>query len=100
MTKPTTIDDVLFDLVEAAASYTHNVMAEEADFLQAEALATIEQLVLERVIGRDGTYVENDGDVDVFKLAGWCDKLRAEQRQALKQLLGNNSDAKWDREHD
>jgi len=31
------LDNILFDLVEASASYTHVVTAEEADYLQSTA---------------------------------------------------------------
>ena len=31
------LDDVLFEAVEAAATYTHNVTAEEADYIQNKA---------------------------------------------------------------
>lgn len=45
--KPKTIDEVLFEAIEAAASYTHRVTADEADQIQAEALAQIQQLLEE-----------------------------------------------------
>jgi hypothetical protein len=57
-----------------------------------KALATIEQLVLERVIGDNGECYCSPQLIGTCTDCEW-NELRAEQRQAIKQLLrGNEND--------
>jgi len=39
------LDEILFEAIEASASYTHKVTAEEADYIQAKAKQAIQVLI-------------------------------------------------------
>ena len=85
MSKPTTVEDVLkaFENELKWKSICEEVY-EGVGFLRLdEALATIEQLVLERVVGKQEKYKGGS-------YSYWVGKglLRAEQRQALRKLMG------------
>ena len=43
------LDEVLFETIESASTYTHNVTAEEADYIQDRAKQAITSLIKELV---------------------------------------------------
>lgn len=105
MSNPTTIEDVLELLKTSTLDVASEQILSANAYKVEEALATIEQLVLERLIGKNhaqewdseqgmchtcGWYVE-DGTQDCICIA--INKKLEEQRQVLTQLLrGARSD--------
>ena len=83
------LDDVLFEAVEAAATYTHNVTAEEADYIQNKAKQAIidwhnKQIkeALDRLLAEVKQAYDKEGDF--LEMA--VDTIEAE-RNKLKEMI-------------
>ena len=103
--------EILFEAIEAAATYTHNVTAEEADYIQNKSKQAIQNLirneklkllaeVRERVVGeKTSPNFDNEygycincefqpTDGTKHCLCYYDEKLRKKQRKALTAIEG------------
>ena len=80
------LDEALFEAIESAATYTHNVTAEEADHIQERAKQAILRWVADEIIGEDEEIVHhktmqanNDNQI-----------IRNSQRQKQRNILARH----------
>lgn len=83
------LDNILFEAIESAASYTHKVTAEEADYIQEQAKQSIKSLfqeIVEECIGE--MEYRNTEDMS---LSTWsAEDLKAFGRNELRNEIMND----------
>ena len=85
------LDNLIFEAVESAASYSHKVSAEEADYIQSSLkqaiIKLIEEEVSNKIIGGNYSVLQyRIDDADQQRNIG-KNELVAEQRRALDKLI-------------
>ena len=78
------LDNLIFEAVESAASYSHKVSAEEADYIQSSLKQAIIKLIEEEVIELPVIKFNMQRVQSKASFAGGIRLLRAQQRKLIK----------------